>query len=126
MALPLAATYNMEAELREAGQYGATLRLMQIRPNRGSMTPQLTAGLDIAWSRPSSHSGEMSGLCYYYGAQRIKHAAACSDQTRRVNPGPFGKTSSGRTYRNIHQSPALLFVWQANSWCSPTRRYPWV
>eukprot|EP01046_Picozoa_sp_COSAG06_P108691 COSAG06_NODE_55113_length_291_cov_0.796875_1_plen_44_part_01 len=44
MALPLAATYNMEAELREAGQYGATLRLMQIRPNRGSMTPQLTAG----------------------------------------------------------------------------------
>jgi hypothetical protein len=68
MALPLAATYNMETELREAGQYGATLRLMQIRPNRGSMTPQLTAGLDIAWSRPSSHSGEMSGLCYYYGA----------------------------------------------------------
>ena len=45
---------------------------MQIRPNRGKMTPQATAGIDIGWSRASSRAGEMSALCYYFGKQLVQ------------------------------------------------------
>jgi hypothetical protein len=70
MALPVAATFNMQSELREAGSYGATLRVMQLRPVRGATAPQRDPRLGIGWSRAGAATvKELSALCYYF-AQR--------------------------------------------------------
>jgi sialate O-acetylesterase len=76
MALPVDATYNMEAELREATAFGDKLRIMQIRPNWGATTPMSWARdnsgtrVGIGWSRVASATvHDFSAMCYYYGKQ---------------------------------------------------------
>lgn len=76
MALPVDATYNMQAELRDASTFGEKLRIMRVRTSWGATTPMgwtrdnSAARVSIGWSRVASATvHDFSGMCYYFGKQ---------------------------------------------------------